>query len=285
MVRIGTVWDSALDAVRGRAGVLTPIAAGALLLPGVIQAGIRSFFGPMAAAGVAGAGTSLILALASIATLLLTLWGALAITGVASHPDATRGEAGRQATARLLPLLGVYLVIGLAMVALFIPLGVLLAASGATPQAITSPGFRPDLSGGLGMALGLYALVLLGLLCWTFARLLPLVPVVLHERLGLGAIGRAFALTSGLGGKLVGLFILYVVVVGVASFAATAVLGSVLRLILGADGSGAAAFMGGVAGAVVSTVLSVLFYVFIARLYAGLLGRDARPILGDDPAR
>lgn len=282
MVKIGAVWDSAVDAVRGRAGMILPIAAAALFLPSVVQTGVQRYAFEPGAAPTAG---SAALGLLSLPLMLLTLWGALAITAITTHPDTTTADAGRRATARLLPLVGVWLVLGLAAMLLVIPLFALLVAAGVNPAAFSTPGYRPEMSSGLGLAVALYVLLLLGLVLWLLARLLPVVPVVLFERLGLGAIGRAFRLTRGMGGRLVGVLMLYVVVLGVSTLAVTAVLGLVFRLILGADNAATAAFLGGVAGAVVSTVLSVLSYAFVSRLYASLSGRDLGAVFGDDPVR
>lgn len=282
MVRIGTVWDSAVEAVRGRAGLIAPIALAAVFLPSVIQAAMQSYAAQPGAAP--SPGRSLLAMLVSIGTLLLTLWGALAITAITSHPNVSRPEATRQATGRLLPLLGVSLVLGLAMALLAIPLIALLAAAGVDFARASAPGYRPELSGGTAVAAVLYLLVLVGLLFWLFARLMPLVPVVLHERLGLRAIGRAFRLTKGMALKLVGVLILFAIVVIVATGAAQLVFGIVFRLILGPDGIPTATFLAGVAGAVVSTILSVLSYAFVARLYVMSSGHDRAALREDAPA-
>lgn len=281
MVKIGAVWESAVEAARGRAGMILPIAAGALFVPSVIQTGVQTYSVQPGAAATAGTAA---LGLLSLPLMLLTLWGALAITAITSHPDTSTRDAARQATARLLPLVGVWLALGLAALLLVIPLVVLLAAAGVNMAAFSMPGYRPDL-GGLGLVAALYLLAVGGLALWLLARLLPIVPVVLHERLGLGAIGRAFRLTRGMGGRLVGVLILYVVVLGVASLAVTAVLGLLFRLVLGGDNAATAAFLGGIAGAAVSTVLGVLSYAFVSRLYAASSGRDLRAVFEDVPIR
>lgn len=284
MVRIGAVWDSALEAVRGRAGMILPIAALALFLPSVVQSAMGSYLAPTpgTAPNIRG---SLLVMIVSVGLMLLTLWGALAITAITTHPEVTSAEAGRRASARLLPLVGVSVVLALAFALLVVPLFGLFAAAGVDFTAMGTPGYQPPLSGGASVAALLYLLVVLGLALWVLARLLPLVPVVLHERRGLGAIGRAFRLTKGMGAKLVGVFILYIVVLGVSTLAVQSVLGLVFRLILGGDAVGTARFLGGVAGAVVSTALSVLSYAFVSRLYAMLAGSDLKTVFEDAPAR
>lgn len=279
MVKIGTVWDSTLEAVRGRAGVIAPIALVALFLPRVAQAAMANYG---AEPGIQpGVGVALLRMLIAIGTLLLTLWGALAITAITSDPDVTRPRAARLATTRLLPLLGVSVVLGLALGLLALPLFGLLTAAGVDMARMSTPGYRPELSGGAAAVAVLYMLVLLGLLFWLLARLMPLVPVVLHERLGLRAIGRAFRLTRGLALKLIGVLILFAIVLGVTTGAAQLVVGLVFRLVLGSDNIPTATFLGGVAGAAVGAVLSVISYVFCARLYVMLGGRERSPLAGD----
>ena len=116
---------------------------------------------------------------------------------------------------------------------------------------------------------------------WLFARLLPLVPTVLNERLGLGAIARAFGVTRGLGLKLVGALVLYGIVLYVASSAAKWVTFIPLRLVLGGDGIGTASFIGAVVGALVSTAFSVLAYAFIAQLYRRVAAGDRAEPFGE----
>ncbi|PAX09436.1 hypothetical protein [Sphingomonas lenta] len=279
MVRINTVWDSAVEAVRGRAGLIAPIATAAIFLPSVAQAAVQAYLAPQPGA-VAAAGSAAVGSLVTIIALVVTLWGALAITAITSHPSTTSADATRQATARLLPLIGVSLVIGFALTLLGLPLIALLIAAGVDFENMT-PGQTPQISGGLGALAFLYMLVLLGLLLWIFARLLPLVPTVLHERLGVRAIGRAFRMTKGMGLKLVGVVLLYFIVLIVASGAAQLVFGLVARFALGQDGSATAQFVGGIASAVVATILSVLSYAFVARLYAMLSGRDLADVFED----
>lgn len=279
MVKIGTVWDSAVEALRGRAGMVTPVAVAAIFLPAVVQAGVQNF---LVTPGVQpGVGVALLMMVVSIAVAVLALWAALAITAMLSHPDVTRAEAGRRATARLLPLIGVTVALTFALALAFIPLLVLMIASGVDMTQVSTPGYRPEMSGGAALALFLYFAVLTVGLLWLFARLMPLVPTVLHERLGLRAIGRAFRLTKGMGLKLVGVLILFAVVLLVAAGAAQLVFGLVFRLVLGADNIAAATFIAAVAAAAVSAALSVLSYAFVTRLYVALSGRDLADASGD----
>lgn len=279
MVRINTVWDSAVEAVRGRAGMIAPIAAAAVFLPSVAQAAVQAYLAPQPGA-IAAAGPAAVGFLVTVLALVATLWGALAITGITSHPNTTSADATRRASARLLPLIGVTLVLGFALTLVMLPAFAAIIASGADLSNMT-PGQRMPLTGGVAMFVGLYMLVALVLILWLFARLLPLVPTVLHERLGLRSVRRAFRMTDGMGLRLVGVLLLYFVVLVVATAAAQLVFGLVARLLLGWDGSATAQFIGGVASAVVATIFSVLSYAFVARLYAALSGRDLADVFED----
>lgn len=277
---IGSVWDAAVEAVRGRLGLLVPIAALTLFLPGVIQAALLLY-----TAGLGGGepavptttGAALRFAL-TLGLLALTFWGALAITAITGDPAVDAVEARRRASARLLPLLGVSLVLGLVMTLLFVPVLVALVGSGVDLAAMGS-GTMPRLEPGVSMFIGLYSLVITALLIWLLARLLPLVPAVLNERLGLRAIARSFRLTRGLALKLVGALLLYVIVLFVATKAAQWVTFIPLRLILGGEWIGVAAFLASVVGALVGAVFSLLAYAFTAQLYDRLVTREraARP--------
>lgn len=285
-VEIGSVWESAVEAARGRAGLIAPIAALALFLPAVIQAGLVLYTG-----GVTGAlpvatstGGSLLRFALMLGILVLTLWGALAITAITGDPSTTAADANRRASARLMPLLAVTVVLGLILTLLILPLIGVLLASGMNMQTMAQTGSVPEMTSGRALFVGLYGLFVTGLLLWLFARLLPLVPTVLNERLGLRAIGRTFRLTRGLGLKLVGALLLYVIVLFVAGQAAQWITFIPLRLVLGAENIGVARFLAAIVGALVSTVFSVLAYAFTAQLYQRLRANDrVEPIGGAHP--
>lgn len=272
MVRIGTVWDSTVEVVQGRLGMLAPVAVLGLFLPSVVQAAIAAYW--MAPGAEPNAGRAVLVSLLSLLLAGVTLWGALAITGMASRPDVTRDAASRQALNRLPALLGVALVLGLVFLVLLLPIGAVFAASGVDMARLGQPGYEPPLSGGAALLVGLWGLAVFLFGLWALARLLPITPVVLHERLGLGAIRRSVALTRGMTWKLIGVLLLFAVVTYVAGGAAQLVVGALAGLLLGPDGAATAQFLGAVAAAVVTTGFSVLAYVFAARLYAMRSDRD-----------
>lgn len=283
---IGSVWDDAVEAVRGRMGLLVPIAALTLFLPGIIQAALALYTGGAGggAAVAPGPGVAALRFALMLGLLALTFWGALAITAITGDPAVNAVEARRRASARLLPLLGVSIVLGLVLSLLIVPVVVALVRSGADMTAM-SAGAMPTLGGGASAFIGLYTLLVTAVLIWLLARLLPLVPVVLNERGGLRAIGRSFRLTGGLALKLVGALLLYVIVIFVATSAAQWVTFIPLRLILGMENVGIAGFVSAVVGALVGAVFSLLAYAFTAQLYDRLVARErAVPAGNANPA-
>jgi hypothetical protein len=99
-------------------------------------------------------------------------------------------------------------------------------------------------------------------------RLMALYAVVIAERRGIGALGRAFSLTRGVGGRLFGVMLLYVIVSEVAQLATRTVFGSIFALIFGSDpGISIGSVLTAILVAAVGTIFFVLAAVFGARLY------------------
>lgn len=262
MVRIGDVWDDAADVLAGRARPLAALAGLTLVLPALVQA----TFG--LASGAPARMNDPVGAVVALLAALVAIWGRLAITGVALDPDTTPAAARAQANQRLLPMLGVLVVLGAAGVLLLGPLLYAMGAAGLDWTALStgSQAKLPPLGPGAqvyGLALFLFAL-------WAVARIkLLLMPVVAAEGRIIGAIGRGVELTRGLTWKLIGVVVLYYVVVGVCMVAAASVFGLLFRLLLGA---GAAQFCTALVAALVGAALDVVAVVFAARLFAAATG-------------
>lgn len=268
MIRIGDVWDRTVDVLRGRAGILTSIALITLVLPGVVGAALGTVLPLGSAVAVAGP-------LIRLGVLVLLILGVLAMTAVASDPAVDRAQALRIAGERLLPALGVIVVLVLAAIVVFIPAGALLALSGATlsiggklDMSHAAPGYTA------GVGLSVLLAVLLGL--WFSARIVPLFGIVTNERRGLGALRRSLTLTKGSTLKLIGVLILYFIITTVAMLAATSVVGVVARLILGGDAVGGVAFVVAVVSTLISAGATMLQSVFYARFYVAALERERR---------
>lgn len=270
-VKIGAVWDSSTQVLGGRTGVLMPIAALGFFLPSVVQsvAGLAVNENNVLHIGLT--------ALIALAAAVMMIWGQMAVMAVATHPATTRADAIRQGWVRLLPVLGIALIIAVIALVLFLPIiGSLVAAGFDFAAAAATQGNAarmPALSGSTAAFVVLYSLALFILAIWASARLMLVYAVVLNERLGLGAIRRSIRLTQGLTLKLIGVMILFGIVFLVVLLAAQGVVGVVARLLLGS--SGVAVALAGIAGAAVNAVLLTVAYVFAARLYVATAGATA----------
>ncbi len=263
-VKIGTVWDRTTEVLSGRSGQIAAVALPTLVLPPVVNNALVLLVPPQPA-------VQLVAGIVAVASALLAILGSLAILALATQPSTDRTDAYRQARARLLPALGVSLVVGLIALVLMAPVFIALIAShfdfAAASAAASAPARMPQLPRATAMFVVLYSLALGVLAIWASARLMLLTAVVLNERLGLGAIRRSIALTRGLTWKLIGVLLLFAIVFAIATFAAQAVVGLVFRLILGGDQIPTAMFLAGIAGALASAALMALAYVFTAQLY------------------
>lgn len=268
MVKIGSVWDSTTDVLAGRAALLVPLAALAFFLPAVLQNALKLYGGTSPGVAVAGLFVGIVM-------LLISLWGQLATLAIASDPNTTLRTAGQRATQRLPADLLVLLVLGGLALLLFVPIVIALGATGydfAALSAWNGVGSLPPLSPGASAFVALYTLILIVGGLWLSARLFLVNAVVLHERRGIGAIGRSFQLTRGLTFKLIGVAVLFVVVFLVATLAAQSVVGLVARLLLGPANITTAKFLAAIAGAAMMAAFTIVVQVFAARLYAAVCG-------------
>ncbi|EZP54724.1 MULTISPECIES: glycerophosphoryl diester phosphodiesterase membrane domain-containing protein [unclassified Sphingomonas] len=276
MVKMGNVWDRSVAVLDGRGGMLAGVAALTLFVPQVIAAAYTAYAAPSTAKVV-------IAVVIQILVTVAALWGQLVITAAASDPALDRPAAGRLARVRFGPALLVALVLALAFSLLFLPAALLFSYAGidvthlgdrATP-VVSSPG-----AAGAG---GLYTVVMLIVVLFVAVRFLPLYAVVLHERLGLGAIARSWRLTRRHTWRLIGAVLLFLIVLLVATMAAQSVSGLVLRLALGADSAATVGFLSASIAQGVSTALTLMAIVFSAQLYVALVAREQ--LLRDKAAR
>lgn len=266
--RIGTVWDSTTEVMNGRLSILLGIGALAFFLPAVAQTAVIAFAPTTPSIGP----------IVTLVSAIVSLWGQLAVIAVATDPATDAAAGWRQATPRLLPAIGIQLLVGLVAIVALLPLVGIMLGSGMsfTSASLANPALMGRPSFGAALGITLYGLVVFVVGLIVAVRLLPLNAVIFNERLGVGAIVRSVRLTRGLTWKLIGALLLFLVVYGVATSATQAVVGVVLRVV--GTGKSIAIFLAGVAAAAVSTVLVTLAYVFIARLYLSVTGRaeDAR---------
>ncbi len=265
---MGNVWDRTGEVLNGRGGMLAGIAILTLFVPGAINAAYK-IFTPASSASVA------VGMLLTLAATVAALWGQLAIIGAASDPATTRAAANRQASARLVPAVLVALVLGVAFSIAFMPAILLLVVAGFDFASAFGGGTpAPPIAPGAGLLAALYMIVVLIAALFLFSRLLPLYAVVLHERLSIGAIARTWRLTRKHTWRLVGVILLFLIVLMIATWAAQSVIGLVARLVLGGNATATVTYIAALAGQAVSTGLTLVAVVFSAQAYVALTERE-----------
>ncbi len=273
MTTISRVWDSTTEVLAGRIGLIAPVALVTAFLPSLFSSAHTAYGNPTTA------GFAVVTFAIALVTLVLTLWGQLVIIALATDPATTAADARAHATTRLLPTIGVTLALVIAFMLLVVPMIVAIAFSGIGLAALSAatPTMMPRMPAGTNTFILLYTLALIVVMLIVGARLMLTNAVVLNERRGLGAIRRSIVLTRGLTLKLIGVAILFVIVLSVATLAAQSVSGLIFRVILGANNIATTTFLASAVGALVSTGFTALAYVFTARLYVATRGREGEP--------
>jgi hypothetical protein len=272
-VKMGTVWDRTIEVLNGRTGMIARIAVLGILLPTVVRDGFVTF------SSRANPVAMLVGAVLTIGALVAMIWAQLAIVAIATDPAVDAASARHQASARVLPAFGITVLLTIIAVLLAMPPVVVLIRSGFDFVAAangSSVQMTPP-SVGAASFTALYGLAYLLVLLGIGARLVLLNPVILNERLGVGAIRRSIQLTKGMTWRIIGIMVLFVIVLLVATGAAQSVTGIVFRLALGAESIAVAAFLAGVAGSIVTTALTALAAVFTAQLYVAVREKSVTP--------
>lgn len=267
MVRINTVWDRTTEVLRGRATILATLAIVYVFVPSVVSAGFTSFAASRGSGSLTGA-------ILSLAVAVLLLMGMLAITAVASNPAVDTAAAHVAARRRILPALGLMVVLGVVAALGAIPLGIALAAGGARVNSATGQLDMSAASAGSAAMGGVVGLLLLALMLWLSAKIVPLFAVIVNERRGLGAFRRSFQLTRGRALRLIGVLILLFIVTVVVMLAATSVVGVIARLLLGEDGAATAGFIVAIVSAAVTSVVTVVQIVFYTQFYVAAVDAE-----------
>ncbi|HSI18308.1 MAG TPA: hypothetical protein VK980_11095 [Sphingomonas sp.] len=268
MVVIGSVWDRTVEFISDNLSAVVPIALMGIFVP----LSIYTSLAPLAA-GVSPGQRSLVYVV-MIALGLWSLWGKLAITALALDPHAGRPGAIQMAGRRFLPTVGISLILLAILLAATAPVWIALQLAGFDFAAAAS-GHAAMPSDGVRGFIILYAMLLGIIVLWIAARLSALLPTIVMERRGLGALRRSFRLTRGVAWKIVGVVLLYVIVAFVAEKATQFVFGTILGLLFSNEGRvSLATILTSILVGVVATGFTVLAAAFCAKLYLAL--RDAR---------
>jgi hypothetical protein len=259
MLQIGTVWDRTTAFASSMTSAILPIALLLVFLPVSVQTALEPLLLKMSIGPRLGAMTIF---------WAMELLGTLAIIVLALGATNRAGEAVRAASPRLLPAIGIFVLLGIVAGVLALPMIIGMKGAGIGLTAMQA-GFTPSLiTPGLALFVALYGIAYIIVIIWATARLLVIEPVVLAERRGIGAIMRSVRLTRGMTWKLVGVLLLYGIVASIAALAAETVFGSILRLIAPDDGDiGIASVITAIIVAAVSTAFKVLAAIFVGKLY------------------
>jgi len=259
MVNMGNVWDRTAEFLSDNSRALLPIVLVAMLVPNAVNALVGSA-GPAINATV-GQVIALVCA-------LVALWGQLAVIALALDPDGGRPRAISTATrsfgpavVAMLILLVIVVVLALPVVGVLIANGVDLSALGAGVSA------RANLTSAAAVFVPLYSLVLGAVILFVAIRLALLNPVIVAEGGVVPAIRRAWALSRGIVWKMIGVWLLFVIVYFVAAVAITSGIGTVIGLLI--DMSSAFS-VGRIVVAILSGVVTTMFTLIVAAFSAKL---------------
>lgn len=259
-VTMGDIWDRTTRFLSDHGAAVLAVAVPMIFVPAVLQ-------GLLVPAASVWAPLATLFSLLNLLLSVASLWGQLAVTALALMAVPAVAPAQRLALRRLLPAIGIVVVLGLVATLAYLPALAILNAKGADLVAVSTQGMAamPEEAAG---PIALYSIVYALVFLFVVARLLVLFPVVLQERRGLRAFARSWRLTHGLTWRLVGVLVLFAIVAAVAVSAVQSVSGTVLALLFGGEGPvTVASIVVPILVAAVSTALTVLSLVFTARLY------------------
>lgn len=272
MVDMGNIWDRTTAFIGDHLRAVMPVALLALLLPTAVS---NLVWG--AAQRCDGTVSPLVAAIVSVVLVLPTLWAQLALTAVVLTPAGEAAGARREATAGFGRAVVAMLVVFAAFAIASIPL-VLAMHAGGTAAVHTGCGAGPAAAadGHPGWFVPLYGIALAIAAAIVSVRLTMLYPVVIAERRAVAAIGRAFRLSRGIVWKLIGVWLVFILVYAVAALAASTGLGAVFRLLAPNAGPfGVTTILVALLAAAVRTAFTVIVATFAALLYAAVTGAGA----------
>jgi hypothetical protein len=269
MVNMGNVWDRTTAFIGDHIGGVATIALLAILLPTTIG---NVLWG--AAQQCDGSVNPLVATIVSLLFALVTLWAQLALSGLVLT-QGDRAAAQRTATAGFGRAVAAMLVLFVVIVVAALPLVFAISSSGsammqpacgaATATAGKAPNIFVPIYGAILALVGAYVSV----------RVTMLYPVVVAERIGIGAIGRSFRLSRGIVWKLIGVWLVFLIVYGIASAATGSAFGAIFRLLAPNAGPFAVTtILLAVLVAAVRTAFTVIVATFAAQLYLEVTKAD-----------
>jgi len=254
VMSIGKAWEEAVAFVARERGLLFPVALLFVALPGLI---LQEMTPPELANWTMDKSAlpdiPFSFALSMLIGVIIIWFGSLALFALALRPGISVGEALRLSLSRLPVLLGTALAVVVALLAVAIVGMIIVVAISFVAKAASAA-----LAMLLGIGLG-------AVMLFASVRLLLLNPVVIDGSEGVAAsLRHSWALTRGHFWRLFGFILVLTLLSAIVGSAAQVIFGLIGRLIAGAEG---ARLIGGIAAAIVSTVVQVYMLVMLARLY------------------
>ncbi|MDB5677913.1 hypothetical protein [Sphingomonas bacterium] len=268
MVNMGNVWDRTTEFLSDNARALLPIAVFAMLIPHAINALV----------GRAGDAISPVVGSPiGLACVLVALWGQIAVVALALDPDGGRSRAVAAATGKFGRALAAMLIVFVVLAVLALPILGVFAASGVDLSALRGGGLaRADLSGAAAAFVAIYTIALFVLAVVATIRLVLLYPVIVAEGGVIGAIQRSAALSGGLFWKILGVWLLFVIVYLVAAAAVTSGIGVIVGLLAPLSSPfGAGSIVVAILSGMVSTAFTLIVAAFSAKLYLAVTASRA----------
>ncbi len=258
MISMTSIWDDTVAFIKREVALLIPLTLATVVMA---QTAIT-----LASGGAKGAATNPnpVVALALLVAISVMVCGQLATSAMVLKNGISIAEALRLGASRLPKFLGFGLILLLGAFVVFMPMVMILAVSGY------------DLAGGqmqLPPVALLYVLIMIAGFMWLNIRLMMVTPLIVDRNLPLRSVfATSFAATKGHVPKIIGAFVLYIIVALVISSVANVLFGSVFLVIgkaLGLPDVGRV--FAALANGVVSGALSMVSTVYIAMLYLKLV--------------
>jgi len=251
-------WEDTTKFLKAHAGLVFTVALALLALPSILAA---PFLGRIQATLLASGTLSSEEALAAgpvfLLILIVSLVGTLAIYTLVLRPGISVGEALRHGLRRLLPAIGITLLIGLLLVLVVALYSVFVAVGGAGGAAVGA----------------LLLLLLVPVFIYLLVRIYLAQVAVVDGRGPVEALKASWAMTKGNAGRLV-VFLLVVLVVALVVYLAGTFLIAGLLAALGTALGGPALgqFLAAVVTNVLSALITAVLGVLVAMVYRQLAG-------------
>lgn len=258
---ISLAWEESRAILMREGRLFASVALALVALPSLISGLVTPDGSPPASSAML---LDLIVLIASLAALA----GQLALMRLALGPSITVGGAIAHGLRRM-PiyfLSALIIVAGLFVVAVII--AAILLLMGVPVDAETVPA---------SPAVIVALIVLIAIVFFAAVRMLMSGPVATAEGAGpVGILRRSWAMTSGHFAKLLGFIIVFFVGAVVVLIAVQTVAGIIARLLLGPiEPMSLSALVVALFGAATNALVTALFAVMLARIYAQLVSRDA----------